>query len=307
MNKLAIERRVQYGAEKMLDVSFSLLDRHGPCRDPSQACSSGANGHHRSLSRGAEEETAANRTRSKTGLRPSSKRPMSVSRSSRRRWSACEGVGCYAFDPWESALMHRVPAGTPQRPRRRPQPKLNGYASTSSLGQSLGSSSFLSSRPRPSRHGSALTPDREREYFDSPAAAAAAGTSGQVTPSRHGGSPSLFSSSGRARSRSTGGESDVTSSDGPTRFDSSRSRSGLSSPGEMVLHVEDGDTYGAPGGCDVDSEEIEGARDAGTGEGEGTDTEPGDEVWGCLNRLAETLKKSGGLKALLNTEEVVQW
>lgn len=206
--------------------------------------------------------------------------------------------------------MHHVPAGTPQRPRRRPQPKLNGYASTSSLGQSLGSSSFLSSRPRPSRHGSALTPDREREYFDSPAAAAAAvaaaGPSAQGTPSRHGGSPSLFSSSGRARSRSTGGESDVTSSDGPTRFDSSRSRSGLSSPGEMMLHVEDENTMVLLEAVTSILRRLKELAMPVQGKGKGRDTEPGDEVWGCLNRLADTLKKSDGLKALLNTEEVVQ-
>jgi hypothetical protein len=75
----------------------------------------------------------------------------------------------------------------------------------------------------------------------------------------------------------------------------------------MVLHVEDENTMVLLEAVTSILRRLRELANPVQGKGKGRDTEPGDEVWGCLNRLAETLKKSGGLKALLNTEEVVQW
>jgi rapamycin-insensitive companion of mTOR len=75
----------------------------------------------------------------------------------------------------------------------------------------------------------------------------------------------------------------------------------------MMLHVEDENTMVLLEAVMSILRRLRELAAPVQGKGKGRDMEPGDEVWGCLTRLADTLKKSDGLKALLNTEEVVQW
>lgn len=230
------------------------------------------------------------------------------------------------------ARLERVKAETPSRhPRRRPQPRLNGYGSNQSLlSSSVGSSSMMSggSRPRPSRQGSSfLTPDREADLPDYYAS-----SSGYGTPTRAGAtaSPSVFSSGGgmgrsRQRSRSIGEESDASAP--PTdRFPWSRqrSRSNLTSPGDIPLPEDEntsllletlsrtvrrlsqlGSAASSSGGA---------GGSGGHVNGKGKEREipedrelsgSGDEVWDCLIKVGDALKKTEALRYLINAEDVV--
>ncbi|ORY28003.1 Rapamycin-insensitive companion of mTOR, middle domain-domain-containing protein [Naematelia encephala] len=247
MSKLAIERRVQYGAEKMLDV----IEKRG----------------------GGDGESEQVRERITTQLE-----------------AANEHIKML------EARLERLNGGaqTPHRNRRRPQPMLHGYPSTSSLGQGL-SSSFASStglsasRPRLPRQASNLTPDREPANYPLP-------LSGHGTPNRPSG-VSPLTSRPRRRSRSVGEDSLDYGSDGLSSSKLlARSRSDMTAEGgeHQAVMLE---TFGV---------QLRRLRDLNREKGKGKASDRGDEEWECLTRLAEVLKKSDGLKGLVDVEEVVE-
>ncbi|OWZ28826.1 sterility protein Ste20 [Cryptococcus neoformans c8] len=244
-NKLAIERRVQYGAEKMLDV---IEKKDGGADGAEQA------------------KVKANIT---AQLEAANEHIKSL-----------------------EAKLERL-RGTPQRPRRRPQARLHGYPSSSSLNplSSSHSSNVLLSaqRPRVLRQHSNLTPERDREdgsYF----------TQGFGTPSkglpRMGTSSTLASSSGgsgnRPRSRSAG--EDVLSA-------------GSSWDQSSGVLMEDDDTSVL-----LDSAKIflRRLKEIGRGKGKERAVDNGAEELDALTRLGDMLKKSEALRLCVELNEVVQ-
>ena len=242
----------------------------------------------------------SSRSEAAAGKRPSRSKSRSASPHSSKRLRNTYGhsrldlSGSRVVSHAHAARAISSQQGTPSKPKRRPQPRLNGYASSSSLGlgSSLSSSTVLSSssRPRYTRQGSNLTPDQDRDreaYILTP-------SFGAGTPSRR-----------RPRSRSAGedsfdfGESSSTSANSRQGW-MSRSRSGLSSPGglieeeglavlltnaeELVRHLKGLAREGAKG----KSRDQEGA--AGDG----------------LMRLAALLKKSDELRTLLGKDETIR-
>ncbi|WVW80639.1 hypothetical protein I302_102625 [Kwoniella bestiolae CBS 10118] len=290
--KLGIERRVQYGAEKMLDVIEQKESADG----------------------GDQEKVKENIT---AQLEAANERIKSL-----------------------EARLEKL-RGTPQRTRRRPQPRLNGYPSNSSLGPGGGggggyqpslssslSSSLLgsthtgptgggsgsgSSRPKPLRYHSNLTPeksdrDRENEYI------------GYGTPSKGGGDGGR-----RPRSKSAGEDAfnhnNINNNQSyGTRVDedagtSWKSASSLSQGSSHELSLL--------GGREVDEnfemlldnsrrllrrlKEL--GRAKGKGKGKARDEGNGngnDEEYDLMIKLSEALKMNEGLRVVIDIEEVVQ-
>ncbi|WVF67846.1 hypothetical protein IAT40_002607 [Kwoniella sp. CBS 6097] len=253
-NKLAIERRVQYGAEKMLDVI--------------EKKSGDADG-------GDQDKVKENIT-----------------------------AQLEAANEHIKALQAKLDKlkGTPQRTRRRPQPRLNGYASSSSLGQPLSSSlssTMLgagSSRPRPVRHHSNLTPEREREMDG-------LGYSSQGTPSRGlpsaGTSFTLASGSSRPRSRSAGEDSFDLGLDGGIARMAWNPR--LNGTEEMGIEDENAAVL-----LETSSRMLRRLRELGRGKGKETDNEQNDEPYDLMIKLGEMLKKTEGLRLALAAEDTIK-
>ena len=201
---------------------------------------------------------------------------------------------------------------TPSRNRRRPQPRLNGYPSSSSLGlgQSMSSQNALfgtSPRPRYQRQNSNLTPDLlSQAQFPS------VSNFGSPPTSRF---PKSLSPS-RPRSRSTGEDAY-----GDHSFGGESSYSGLSWGGGALSQSE----ISSPGGADDDRlmrkvEEmtalVRQLRECAPGteqeiEGKGKGKEIGradeDKAWEGLSRMATVFKRSPGLRHHLNMDVVVAW
>ncbi|KAK1923142.1 Rapamycin-insensitive companion of mTOR, middle domain-containing protein [Papiliotrema laurentii] len=249
MNKLAIERRVQYGAEKMLDV---IEKRQGDGES-------------------SEQEQVKERITAQLD-------------------AASEHIKLL-----EARLERLQGNGTPSRNRRRPQPRLNGYASSSSLGlaSSLASSTALSSasRPRVQRQGSYMTPDKEREAYMS----SASGGGGGGTPSR----------TGRPRSLSVGqdsfdlGETTKSPFMSRKRADSNYSSRSVQDDAPEEATVE---LVAAAEGL------LRRLRGLGPGEkgvkGKQRDT---DDVAGdCMGKLAAMLKKSDPLRMAISTDDLLR-
>ncbi|OCF45562.1 sterility protein Ste20 [Kwoniella heveanensis CBS 569] len=254
-NKLAIERRVQYGAEKMLDVI--------------EKKSGDADG-------GDQEKVKENITA--------------------QLEAANEHIKAL------QAKLDKLKEGTPQRTRRRPQPRLNGYASSSSLGQPLSSSlssTMLgggSSRPRPVRHHSNLTPERERDMDG-------LGYSSQGTPSRGlpsaGTSSTLASGGSRPRSRSAGEDSfDLGLDGGISRLGWNPRLNGTEESG-----MED-ENYAVL--LETTSRILRRLRDLGRGKGKETDDTPNDEPYDLMIKLGDLLKKTETLRTAGIGEDTVK-
>ncbi|KAK6906421.1 hypothetical protein I203_100406 [Kwoniella mangroviensis CBS 8507] len=299
-NKLGIERRVQYGAEKMLDV----IEKKG------------------SADGGDQEKVKENIT-----------------------------AQLEAANERIKALEHKLEKlrGTPQRTRRRQQPRLNGYPSNSSLGAGGGggggryqpslssslSSSLLGStgpngsgsgsgsvRPKPPRFYSNLTPeksDRDKDLFEYP----------QYQQSK--GRPSTGR---RPRSKSAGedafnhnhssGSYDVVNEGIGTSW---RSQSSDSSIHEHV-HDEHMNVDGRGGdgnGVDENFEilldnsrrSIKRLRELGGGKGKGKGkvraavqesrrNEVDDEPYDVMIYLSEISKANEGLRMVIDMDEVIQ-
>nr|KIR45878.1 sterility protein Ste20 [Cryptococcus bacillisporus CA1280] len=244
-NKLAIERRVQYGAEKMLDVI--------------EKKSGGADG-------AEQEKVKANIT---AQLEAANEHIKSL-----------------------EAKLERL-RGTPQRARRRPQARLHGYPSSSSLNplsSSHSSNALLSAqRPRAFRQHSNLTPERDREdvaYF-----AQGFGTPSRGLP-RMGTSSTLASSSGgignRPRSRSAG--EDVLSPSSP--WDQSS---------EMLMEDENTSML-----LDNVKMFLRRLKEIERGKGKKIAGDYGAEEWEALARLGDMLKRSEGLRLSVESDEIVQ-
>ncbi|CAD6567983.1 MAG: hypothetical protein TREMPRED_004194 [Tremellales sp. Tagirdzhanova-0007] len=241
MSKLAIERRVQYGAEKMLDV---IEKRAGE-------------------GEGSEQDQVK-------------------ARITVQLEAANEHIKML------EARLDRLRAGTPQRPRRRPQPRLNGYASTSNLSSSFSSFNPLSSSARQafSRQRTHLTPDREPANYPLP-------PSEYGTPSRGFSSSSHTMSpvgSIRPRSRSAGEDSfDYSLIHGVSRLDwvpgDENASVMLETIGILLRRLRD-----------LNRKEL----------GKGKDVERRDEVWDCLTRLGDMLKKSEPLRTGVSMDELLQ-
>ncbi|WVQ77136.1 hypothetical protein IAR50_006819 [Cryptococcus sp. DSM 104548] len=246
-NKLAIERRVQYGAEKMLDV----IEKKGGSDSGDQA------------------KVKANIT------------------------SQLEAANLHikALE----AKLERL-RGTPQRTRRRQQPRLNGFPSSNSLNplSSSHSSSALSSaqRPRAVRQHSNLTPNRERED-SSPG-----GYFAQTTPSR--GLPRLPTSSTLA------------SSGGSTSASRPRSRSA-----EEDALWGDGSSWGRDSGLLMENEAtavlldsfrmlLMRLRELGRSKGKEKEKEGPDESCGVLIELGNLLKRSEALRRSVDAEDIIR-
>ncbi|WVR08773.1 hypothetical protein IAU60_005831 [Kwoniella sp. DSM 27419] len=267
-SRLAIERRVQYGAEKMLDV---IEQKTGDGDGSSD-----------------QEKVKENIT---AQLEAANERVRTL-----------------------EAKLERL-RGTPQRTRRRPQPRLNGYSSSSSLGQSYQSSLLGGgggggglNRPRALRQYSNLTPDRERddtEYFLS-----------NGTPSRGGMLPSVATSSTLASG---------SSGQGQRREPRPRSRSvgeDLFDPGlgggvsRMAWNAQfSGQAYetnpqdlGEDISAQVDSAKnyLRKLRELSRGKGKAADGDQGHEAYDCLVKLGDLLKKSEGLRSVIETDDVLQ-
>ncbi|WVQ95387.1 hypothetical protein IAU59_002484 [Kwoniella sp. CBS 9459] len=254
-NKLAIERRVQYGAEKMLDV-IEMKSGNGDGGD--------------------QEKVKENIT-----------------------------AQLEAANEHIKALQAKLDKlkGTPQRTRRRPQPRLNGYASSSSLGQPL-SSSFSStmlgggsSRPRPVRHHSNLTPERERDLDG-------LGYSSQGTPSRGlpsaGTSSTLASGSSRPRSRSAGEDSFDLGLDGGISRMEWNPRSNATDASGMI---EDENVAVL---LETSSRMLRRLRELGRGKGKETDDDQNDEPYDLMIKLGDMLKKTEGLRSAIIVEDTIK-
>ncbi|WWD20882.1 hypothetical protein CI109_105359 [Kwoniella shandongensis] len=265
-NKLAIERRVQYGAEKMLDV-----------------------------------------IEKKTGDQESSEQDKVKANITAQLEAANEHIKTL------EAKLEKL-RGTPQRARRRPQHRLNGYASNSSLVQplssSMSSSTLLSNttRPRVPRQHSSVTPEREAESY-----------SLQGTPSRNGGLDSIASGSGSSASAS-GGNRRRSRSAGEDSFDYIAGRGGLEG-GISRMGFNTGMVSSPIKGSTFEDENISAMletagmilrrlRDLGRGKGKEKEGEGEDErIDGpceSLNKLGEMLKQSEGVRANLDVDEVLE-
>ncbi|ODO05811.1 hypothetical protein I350_04872 [Cryptococcus amylolentus CBS 6273] len=246
-NKLAIERRVQYGAEKMLDV----IEKKGGSDSGDQA------------------KVKANIT------------------------SQLEAANLHI-----KALETKLEKlrGTPQRARRRQQPRLNGYPSSNSLNplSSSNSSSALASaqRPRTVRQHSNLTPNRDRED-SSPG-----GYFTQTTPSRglpsHPTSSTLASSSGsasasRPRSRSAGEDA---------------SWGDKSSWGQSSGRLVEDETTAVL--LDSFRMLLMRLREIGRSKGKEKEKEGLDESCAVLIKLGDLLKRSEALRRSVEVEDTIQ-
>ncbi|WRT70894.1 uncharacterized protein IL334_007893 [Kwoniella shivajii] len=306
-NKLGIERRVQYGAEKMLDV----IEKKG-----------GADS-------GDQEKVKENIT---AQLEAANERIKSL-----------------------EARLERL-RGTPQRTRRRPQPRLNGYPSSSSLTQSqshsqgqgppLLSSSLSSSllggggggggggpgsagiRPKPTRYHSNLTPekDRERDYFEGYTQFTSNGNgngngngnaSNQGTPSR--GIQSSSNASSRPRSRSTGtnhasgsGAADDISdynerSDNRLNLNLNLNFANGKQEQNQQQYTNDEDITGL---IEDSINTIKRIRELGRGKSKETNQgqQRNDEPYDLMIKLADSLKKNDGLRLALisDMDDIIQ-
>ncbi|WWC98367.1 hypothetical protein V866_005258 [Kwoniella sp. B9012] len=297
-NKLGIERRVQYGAEKMLDV----IEKKG-----------GADG-------GDQEKVKENIT-----------------------------AQLEAANERIKALEHKLEKlrGTPQRTRRRQQPRLNGYPSNSSLGTGGGgggggyqpslssslSSSLLGStgpngsgsgsgsvRPKPPRFYSNLTPEkseRDKEFFEYP----------QYPQSK--GTPSTGR---RPRSKSAGedafnhkyssGSYDIADEGIGTSWRSKSSNSSIHEDvhdQRMNLDGRGGDGNGVDENFEIlldnSQRSIKRLRELGGGKGKGKVKaavqesrmrEVDDEPYDVMIYLSEIFKVNEGLRMVIDMDEVIQ-
>lgn len=184
----------------------------------------------------------------------------------------------------------------------RPQARLHGFSSNSSLSVGQMSSSHSSStllsagRPHMSRQPSRLTPDRERpDIFPA-----------QIplpnTPSRAG-SHTLMpgsSHSRRPRSMSTGTDSLGSPRQGEAAGSSRMGWVPSTSPGEVEpgAHnaglIENAVAF-------VARLRALGARAAGKGK----EVDRGDEAWQCMTKLAGILKAAPSMRVLLSADEVI--
>lgn len=326
MSKLAIERRVQYGAEKMLDV----IEQRGEGNDTGNE--------YGKSQQASEQDQVKERIAAQLEAANEHIRVLEAKLERLRGPSMAAGSG----------------AGTPSRSGRRKhhqqQQRMNGYASTSSLGllgQSYSSSvmsstntgmtgSYANSRPKYSRAGSSnLTPERERPDGFFPSSA-----SGTNTPARgyarspHRGNRRRSHSMGNqpgtdldegeedffdvaadsgssGLGRVAGGGSGTSASGVSGRYGNRRVKralSGLSSPGEVA---EDEGTARLVHAAeeilrrlrDLEGREIQ--TSAGKGKERQLEPARGDQVVEALHRLATLLKKSDTLRMIVNVDEVV--
>lgn len=172
--------------------------------------------------------------------------------------------------PNQASTANPAPFMLAQPPRRRPQPRLNGYASTSSLGQTLSSSvsssKLASSRPRLPRNGSSLTPERTPLGID-------------TSPGR------LFR----------------TGSPGESFGESSSSRLGWNGDPKTP---EDPNTAALLEAVAMNFRRL---RDCAKKEdGKGKSPARGDEAWECITRITEMVKKSDLLRINVSVEDVLK-
>jgi hypothetical protein len=97
----------------------------------------------------------------------------------------------------------------------------------------------------------------------------------------------------------------MTSLEGVSRFNFPRSRSGLSSPGDLAL-PEDENISVLLESVNLALRRLQELGKPVQGKGKGREVEIGDEVWDCLNRLTEAMKKAEELRAVVSAEEVIQ-
>jgi hypothetical protein len=204
-----------------------------------------------------------------------------------------------------------------------------------------GSATNLSSRPRPSRQRSNLTPDFE--YPDPLITAiptrpsSSRGGGGPSTPSRGStpyrpgsgagmavaaGSKSESANHSRRRSLSTGSFGSPIHSEGGYNLGTSRlgwvpgletvspGRIGWERDGTELNGEEDGNASLLDNAMGLMRrlKEINRKESAGKGKGKEAVEDAGrkDEAWSCMTQLAALLKRSEGLKGLLGAEEVTQ-
>jgi rapamycin-insensitive companion of mTOR len=185
----------------------------------------------------------------------------------------------------------------------RPQARLHGFSSNSSLSvnqlsASTSSSTLLTSgRPHVSRQTSRGTPDRERlDVFPNmiplPTTPSRAGSHNLVPGSSH---------SQRPRSMSIGADS----LGSPRQGDGiGSSRMGwmpsATSPGEIPEEAHNA------GMIENAVALINRLRDLGRRmTGKGKEVDMGDEPWQCMTKLAGMLKKAPSIRVLLSTEDII--
>ncbi|ORX40861.1 Rapamycin-insensitive companion of mTOR, middle domain-domain-containing protein [Kockovaella imperatae] len=249
MSRLAIERRVQYGAEKMLDV----IEKRSGDADA-----------------GDSEQV-------------------------KERITAQLEAANEHIKALEAKLDKLEP--TPSRNRRRPQPRLNGYPSSSSLGlgQSLASSNALSGtspRPRFPRLNSNLTPDlASQAQFPS--------TSNLGSPPSSRYYKSLSPS--RPRSRSTGEEARI-GQGGPLSQSEISSPTGAVDEDRLIRKVEEITTLVRQL---RDNQPASEASMEGKGKGKNMETEKVNNAWEALSKIAGMFQRAPILIHSLNMDLVV--
>ncbi|WWC72760.1 uncharacterized protein I206_106724 [Kwoniella pini CBS 10737] len=266
--KLGIERRVQYGAEKMLDV----IEKKG------------------STDGGDQEKVKENIT--------------AQLEAANERIKALE------------TKLERL-KGTPQRTRRRPQHRLNGYPSNSSLGMggagsngqyqqslssSLSSSSLLGGsggpRPKPHRYHSNLTPekDRDRDFFEN-----FSNYDNNIdTPSR--------GVTKRPRSRSAGQDAfSLSSTSDYTNQMQSQFSNGQNMPRSPSDLLNSSASENLDVMLEIASRHMYRLKEISRNRGKGKEKEKdSDEAYDLMLKLSETLKGTEGLKGVLNPQEMIQ-
>jgi rapamycin-insensitive companion of mTOR len=204
------------------------------------------------------------------------------------------------YSPCSRELCSKL--ATPLRSRMRPQARLHGFSSNSSLsiGQmstSHSSSTLLSAgRPHMSRQASRLTPDRERpDIFPAQIPL-------PTTPSRAGSNTLMpgSSQSRRPRSVSIGADSLGSPRQGDTTGSSRMGWMPSTSPGEAGQEAHNAGLIENAVATIARLRSL-GAR--ATGKGKVADR--GDEAWQCMTKLAGMLKQTPSMRVLLSAEEIV--
>jgi rapamycin-insensitive companion of mTOR len=185
----------------------------------------------------------------------------------------------------------------------RPQARLHGFSSNSSLSvnqisASASSSTLLtSSRPHISRQSSRLTPDRERlDVFPNMIPL-------PTTPSRAGSHSLMPGSSHSHRPRSMSSGADSLGS--PRQGDGNgSSRMGwlpsATSPGEIAEEAHSAGMI-ENAVAHINRLRVLGGRMTGKGK----EVDRGDEPWQCMTKLAGMLKTAPSIRVLLSTEDII--
>ncbi|KAK4687008.1 rapamycin-insensitive companion of mTOR, partial [Tremellales sp. Uapishka_1] len=265
MSRLAIERRVQYGAEKMLDV-----------------------------------------IEKRTGGGESGEQEQVKERITAQLEAANEHIKML------EARLERLKSATPQRPRKRPQPRLNGYASTSNLGAPLSSSQssslLLSSSARPylPRQRSNLTPERDVQrdpLRDAKPATPIRDELGGTRPrSKSAGEDSMDMGQGEAATSRLGWTPGL----GSPNF--ARTGSGFSNMRQDNTQQENEPQENSTVMLETikvlqrQLRQLE--RDERDG-GKGKSPQRGDAVWDCMTRMTEMVKRSNEVLSSVDVQNVL--